>query len=605
MAKKTKMSVRRSLKQKNSFFPHLTTHHDRGRGDEGIKNRKLGPLKNMLVFLLIVAFTTGVYFLQAQTQLFRTSMFKPEPEAAPFDGTTLPLRQLPDYTKLTREERRQDKSTIASNLFAALPLYDITRLGKPWEGLGSSAEDNATKQAKMTYTIVYTGDYSMDYQEGKGGHPGVDIICPPNSEVYAIANGVVVKAQNASASGNYVVIKHKNVPSLEDPNKLVTYYSSYLHLNSFNVAVYDVVKKGQLIGLSGSTGNSTAPHLHFQVDNDDAPWHPYWPTPFTAEAAVAMSVHPMKWIYKYQNYQSGLVANNNNVVADTPVAGANDAAGFSVTTSGSLEVGQKGSVNIKVLDKSGNVIKTPTFANPVSLIASSGNLLADSLSAANFVNGEANVEFTPTSEGDVQLTAKSGTASGIGVIKVTATVIANGNNSAGDSIFPDVPTTNANYQAIKFLKENNIISGYSDGTFQPDRTVSRAELLKIILLGTGKNVDASKKADFPDVPESAWYTSYVAEAKDQGVVGGYSDGTFQPDKVVNKTEALKIILETMKVNFTEPTADPYPDAPASQWYAKYVQYSKDHSLIDVSGNFNPTEGMTRAMVAEVMYRLMK
>lgn len=90
-----------------------------------------------------------------------------------------------------------------------------------------------------------------------------------------------MKTVEADETGNkYIIIRHDNVPY---EGKTQTLYSSYLHLSSIDIAEGTKVKKGQMIGKVGSTGISTAPHLHFQIDRDDAPFHPYWP--FTMEDA--------------------------------------------------------------------------------------------------------------------------------------------------------------------------------------------------------------------------------------------------------------------------------------------------------------------------------
>ncbi|MCQ0002918.1 M23 family metallopeptidase [Streptomyces sudanensis] len=87
-----------------------------------------------------------------------------------------------------------------------------------------------------------------------GYHTGVDFAASSGSTVKAVGPGTVVSAGWSGAYGNEVVIKHA------DGN-----YSQYAHLSSLSVSAGQSVGGGQQIGLSGSTGNSTGPHLHFEI----------------------------------------------------------------------------------------------------------------------------------------------------------------------------------------------------------------------------------------------------------------------------------------------------------------------------------------------------
>ncbi|MDX3311950.1 M23 family metallopeptidase [Streptomyces sp. NPDC054884] len=90
-------------------------------------------------------------------------------------------------------------------------------------------------------------------------HSGQDFAVPSGTKVMATHGGTVVKAGGNGAGdgpayGNAVVIKHAN-----------GVYSQYAHLSRIDVKIGQVVKTGQKIALSGSTGNSSGPHLHFEI----------------------------------------------------------------------------------------------------------------------------------------------------------------------------------------------------------------------------------------------------------------------------------------------------------------------------------------------------
>ncbi|MGW4025961.1 M23 family metallopeptidase [Streptomyces sp. NPDC005009] len=87
-----------------------------------------------------------------------------------------------------------------------------------------------------------------------GYHTGVDFAVPTGTSLKAVGAGTVVSAGWAGAYGNQVVIQ------LEDGH-----YAQYAHLSSLSVSAGQTVTGGQQVGLSGSTGNSTGPHLHFEI----------------------------------------------------------------------------------------------------------------------------------------------------------------------------------------------------------------------------------------------------------------------------------------------------------------------------------------------------
>lgn len=85
-------------------------------------------------------------------------------------------------------------------------------------------------------------------------HNGLDFGSGRGAEVYAASSGKVVLAQYNNTFGNYIIIEHKNGTS-----------TVYAHLDKITVAKGNRVKKGEVIGYTGSTGRSSGPHLHYEV----------------------------------------------------------------------------------------------------------------------------------------------------------------------------------------------------------------------------------------------------------------------------------------------------------------------------------------------------
>jgi murein DD-endopeptidase MepM/ murein hydrolase activator NlpD len=126
------------------------------------------------------------------------------------------------------------------------------------------AKERAAREAERkrlnTYVAPIDGSYvSTGYQTGgamwsSGSHTGIDFHAASGTTVHAVGSGTVVEAGWGGAYGNNVVIK------MNDGT-----YTQYGHMSSLSVTVGQAVTPGQQIGLSGSTGNSSGPHLHFEA----------------------------------------------------------------------------------------------------------------------------------------------------------------------------------------------------------------------------------------------------------------------------------------------------------------------------------------------------
>lgn len=133
------------------------------------------------------------------------------------------------------------------------PIDNITVIG------GKKADCAVFKQESLFAFPLGKQEYYISSEFGKRGsgfHHGIDLACKEGSNIYAADSGVVVYAaseEDGSAYGNRMLIRHKN--GIE---------TLYAHLSAFAVKKGDKVSQGEFIGLSGNTGNSTGPHLHFE-----------------------------------------------------------------------------------------------------------------------------------------------------------------------------------------------------------------------------------------------------------------------------------------------------------------------------------------------------
>lgn len=138
----------------------------------------------------------------------------------------------------------------------SIALYIFLMLFVSLYASASSSDDWAWPTEKQTIS----NDWPR-YSSGKY-HSGTDFSVPKDTPVYSTCDGKVVSVKTLTKSYG----KHIKIEAIVNGD---TVYIRYCHLNSFAVSEGDIVKCGQLIGYSGSTGNSTGPHLHYEVRNEN------------------------------------------------------------------------------------------------------------------------------------------------------------------------------------------------------------------------------------------------------------------------------------------------------------------------------------------------
>jgi murein DD-endopeptidase MepM/ murein hydrolase activator NlpD len=113
---------------------------------------------------------------------------------------------------------------------------------------------------------IVTFPYGAKYSNGET-HKGVDFRAATGTTVYAAVGGTVVHAgRHVYKQGwGFAFGIHVIVDNVKFPDGTAGLWAGYCHLSEVKVSVGQVIRKGQIIGLSGNTGNSTAPHLHFQI----------------------------------------------------------------------------------------------------------------------------------------------------------------------------------------------------------------------------------------------------------------------------------------------------------------------------------------------------
>ena len=181
-----------------------------------------------------------------------------------------------------------------------------------------------------------------------------------------------------------------------------------------------------------------------------------------------------------------------------------------------------------------------------------------------------------------------------------------------------MPASHQHYEAIAALTTDNTVQGYPNGEFHPEGLINRAETIKVLAKSnfSASAIDTSinwhkiqnhSYIMFPDVPIWEWYSKYVEISYQNQIIEGYPDGTFKPANYINFAEALKIILETYKVDFSQNHYQPNKLLYVKQgdWFEKYFTYAYQHNLINQDKFYHPGQLITRGEFVEIIYRLEK
>ncbi len=181
-------------------------------------------------------------------------------------------------------------------------------------------------------------------------------------------------------------------------------------------------------------------------------------------------------------------------------------------------------------------------------------------------------------------------------------------------LFDDVTSGDAwYYDAVYWAYDLGITAGYEDGTFRPNSNCTRAEFatfLYTLARAYGvENAGDTASRSFTDVAEGSWYYTYVMWAAENGLVSGYSDGTFKPNKEITRAEAVTMLYNFYKY-FANGGEDPvvecentFSDVSEGSWYYHYMMWAVQSGVVTgyTDGTCRPNTNCTRAVMVVLLY----
>lgn len=156
-------------------------------------------------------------------------------------------------------------------------------------------------------------------------------------------------------------------------------------------------------------------------------------------------------------------------------------------------------------------------------------------------------------------------------------------------------------EAIVKLAALGTIEGYEDGTFRPEKTITRAEIATVItfVLGLQDAADLAKGTDsqFSDVKTNEWYTGYINIAANENVFTGYPDGTFRPNQEVSYSEAITMLVNALGL---KPVVDKSGGTWPNNYMSRAAQLGITKDVSNVNGKASALRGDVFLMAWETL-----
>ena len=242
--------------------------------------------------------------------------------------------------------------------------------------------------------------------------------------------------------------------------------------------------------------------------------------------------------------------------------------------------------NISVILPYGTDLKglIPTFTT-----SEYATVTLDSKTGDPIISGKTSVNFSQT----VRLVVTSEDTQKTNPYTVTVKV---------SEAFSDVPSSAWYYNNVMQAAANGIVSGYPDGTFKPGNSVTRRDFAIMLTQMLGVSNDGTAVSPFIDVDDDDYGVVSIAYCKAHNIISGYDDGTFKPDATITRQEAASMIVKAMGVS--KVSDELYPDDSTIAGWAKDAVYkAKAAGLMkgyEEDGTFRPTGKITRAEAASIM-----
>jgi hypothetical protein len=177
-------------------------------------------------------------------------------------------------------------------------------------------------------------------------------------------------------------------------------------------------------------------------------------------------------------------------------------------------------------------------------------------------------------------------------------------NTARASTFPDTGSRHPQNIPIDFVSNSGIMGALEDGKFWSNEIMTRADAVTAIVKAAGLTVGSGAQSAFDDISGGESFAPYIAKALNQNILSGSENKTFYPQRSITRAEFIKMLL--LANNFQTAawgSKKLYNDIYTNRWFTPYMNYAGLSGIIkaDLNNNLYPGNNISRGEIAEAIY----
>ena len=263
---------------------------------------------------------------------------------------------------------------------------------------------------------------------------------------------------------------------------------------------------------------------------------------------------------------------------------------------------------------------TYTRSDGASITVNKTDALGKSLAGASFVlkdsrgreayqaisNASGIVRFTKVGSGTYTLLEKAAPEGYVTSDKTYELTVSGSRVTMNGKSYSPVTFVNRRAAELNRRDHTAFLVGYAEGTFGPERNMTRAEVTTMFARLLTEQIEADKaySSTFNDVVKNCWAANYIGYMQQFGIVTGYTDGSFRPNAPVTRAEFAAIASRFEKLTQGSKS---FTDVPDTHWAVKYINFAATRGWVTgySDGTFKPENPITRAEVAAVTCRLLE